>query len=210
MALLCNFCVISQGRCCTARLSPESPLSALCLDHQQVTISVSNTQYKLPDGSDAAHGINKPCFTCPQIKYKTPLLSTAPDILPSLPLPHHTTSQHQHQPQAHIKPFNKFRIITETAFEMSSFSMQVGNKMVASRPWTGGPYYRVPVNNGTYPTQNIRLPVDGTSWTPLQPYTYQTFVPVTIAPAPVQYVPCVLVQPQPEPTIWYQTVGDSP
>lgn len=96
---------------------------------------------------------------------------------------------------------------------MSSFTTQVGNHIVTSRPWTGGSYYRVPVN-GTYPAQNIRLPVNGTSWTTPAPCscptscTCPTYVPV-VAAAPIQYVPCVVVEPvQPQPTVWYPAVGD--
>lgn len=34
--------------------------------------------------------------------------------------------------------------------------------IIYTQPWTGGPYYRVPIAN-TYPPQYARLPVNGTS-----------------------------------------------
>lgn len=132
---------------------------------------------------------------------------------PSHPPP---TNNHQstHSTQVHPNKLNKHeRFTTASALKMS-FAIPVGNNMVVTTPYVGGPYYRVPV---------VKLPVYGITWAPVAPP--QLNVVHVIPPPSLYYVPVcppvihqvvhqvmpqvqvqVQVQAQPQSTVWYPAV----
>ncbi|KAF3762638.1 hypothetical protein M406DRAFT_72622 [Cryphonectria parasitica EP155] len=52
----------------------------------------------------------------------------------------------------------------------------MATNIIYTRPYTGGPYYSLPVP-GTYPPRNVRLPVNGTSIATLPNYYHHLYSP---------------------------------
>lgn len=85
---------------------------------------------------------------------------------------------------------------------MPSNNPQMSYNIIYTMPYTGGPYYSVPIA-GTYPPQNAKLPVNGTSVASMPAAYYYQTAPVQY-PVTTQYVaPTYYRQPQ----IWYHAVS---